>query len=59
MFAFDDHGAVGPDLVEPLGRILVHAARIHAGQRVLDIAGGTGIAAIPRRCSAPRWSPPT
>jgi ubiquinone/menaquinone biosynthesis C-methylase UbiE len=47
MFAFDDHGAVGPDLVEPLGRILVHAARIHAGQRVLDVAGGTGIAAIP------------
>jgi ubiquinone/menaquinone biosynthesis C-methylase UbiE len=25
----------------------VHAARIHAGQRVLDVAGGTGIAAIP------------
>ena len=25
----------------------MHAARIHAGQRVLDVAGGTGIAAIP------------
>ena len=46
MFAFDDHAAVGRDLLAPLGRILVHAARIHAGQRVLDVAGGAGFAAI-------------
>ena len=47
MLVVDDHAAVGRDLLAPLGRILVHAARIHAGQRVLDVAGGTGIAAIP------------
>ena len=47
MVVVDDHAAVGRDLLAPLGRILVHAARIQAGQRVLDAAGGTGIAAIP------------
>ena len=31
MSVVDDHAAVGRDLLAPLGRILVHAARIHAG----------------------------
>ena len=54
MLVVDDHSAVGRDLLEPLGRILVHAARIKAGNASLDVAGGTGIAAIP---GAPRCRP--
>lgn len=42
-----DYARVATDVVAPLGRDLVDACRITAGQRVLDVAAGAGNAAIP------------
>ncbi|MEV6344659.1 class I SAM-dependent methyltransferase [Actinoplanes sp. NPDC051851] len=47
MWASGDYPAVASELVAPLGPVLVEAARIGAGQSVLDVAAGTGNAAIP------------
>jgi SAM-dependent methyltransferase len=47
MWAAGDYPAVASELVAPLGPILVEAARIGPGQTVLDVAAGTGNAAIP------------
>ena len=47
MWAMGDYPAVASELVAPLGPILVEAAGIGPGQRVLDIAAGSGNAAIP------------
>ncbi len=41
-----DYAAIA-EVVEPLGRLLVGAAGIGPGARVLDVAAGTGNAAIP------------
>ena len=41
-----DYGAIAADLVSPLGPELVAAAGIGPGMRVLDVAAGTGNAAI-------------
>jgi ubiquinone/menaquinone biosynthesis C-methylase UbiE len=46
MWASGDYPAVAGDLVAPLGPILVQAAGIGAGQRVLDVAAGTGNASV-------------
>lgn len=46
MWASGDYPAVAADLVWPLGAKLVDAAGVNAGDRVLDIAAGTGSAAI-------------
>jgi SAM-dependent methyltransferase len=47
MWAFGDYPAVATDLVSSLGPILVDACQIRPGDRVLDVAAGTGNAAIP------------
>ena len=47
MWAFGDYPAVATDLVSELGPVLVGACGIRPGDRVLDVAAGTGNAAIP------------
>ncbi len=47
MWAFGDYPAVATELIPQLGPILVEAAGIAAGDRVLDVAAGSGNAAIP------------
>jgi SAM-dependent methyltransferase len=46
MWALGDYPAVAADLVGPLGPRVVDAARVGPSDRVLDIAAGTGNAAI-------------
>ena len=47
MWALGDYSAVVTDIVAPLGEILVEASDIRPGQRLLDVAAGTGSVAIP------------
>src|SRR5215469_11417679 len=47
MWAFGDYPAVATDLVSSLGPILVGACQVRPGDRVLDVAAGSGNAAIP------------
>lgn len=47
LWALGDYAAVAVDLVAPLGSELVAACGIRAQDRVLDVAAGTGNAAIP------------
>jgi SAM-dependent methyltransferase len=46
-WALGDYPALATDLVWDLGKILVEACGVRAGQRVLDVAAGSGNAAIP------------
>ena len=47
MWALGDYAAVANDIIPSLGPVLVAAAGIGPGQRVLDVAAGSGNAAIP------------
>ncbi|SDN11774.1 class I SAM-dependent methyltransferase [Streptomyces wuyuanensis] len=47
MWALGDYSAVADQLIPALGRTLVDACGIRPGTRVLDVAAGTGNAAIP------------
>ncbi|MGY1609465.1 MULTISPECIES: class I SAM-dependent methyltransferase [unclassified Geodermatophilus] len=47
MWALGDYPAVARDLIPELGRVLVDAAGVGRGDRVLDVAAGTGNVAIP------------
>ena len=47
MWALGDYDAVATDIVGDLGPILVKAAGFSSGHRVLDVAAGSGNAAIP------------
>lgn len=47
MWALGDYAALAGDLIPTLGPALVRACGVKAGDRVLDIAAGTGNAAIP------------
>jgi len=47
MWASGDYPAVVTDLVSPLGPVLAGACGIRPGDRVLDVAAGSGNAAIP------------
>ena len=47
MWASGDYPAIVADVVAPLGPVLVEATGIGAGDRVLDVAAGTGSVAIP------------
>lgn len=47
IWASGDYPRLAVDLVAPLGPVLVDAAGIKTGDRVLDVAAGTGNAAIP------------
>lgn len=47
MWALGDYPAVARELIPELGRVLVEALAVGPGQRVLDVAAGTGNASIP------------
>src|SRR6201995_1880248 len=47
MWRFGDYPAVVTDLVAPLGPVRAGAVGIRPGDRVLDVAAGSGNAAIP------------
>ena len=47
MWALGDYSAVAREIIPSLGPILVEAAGIAPGQRVLDVGAGAGNAAIP------------
>ncbi len=47
MWASGDYGAVAREVIPTLGASLVDACRVRPGDRVLDVAAGTGNAAIP------------
>jgi ubiquinone/menaquinone biosynthesis C-methylase UbiE len=47
LWAAGDYPAVAAELIPELGPELVRAAGVRAGQRVLDVAAGSGNAAIP------------
>ena len=47
MWAWGDYPRIVHDVVAPLGPVLVESAGVRAGQRVLDVAAGTGNAAVP------------
>jgi len=47
MWASGNYPAVVDQIVHPLGGILVEAVDVRPGQRVLDVAAGTGTSAIP------------
>ncbi|AGB22509.1 methylase involved in ubiquinone/menaquinone biosynthesis [Mycobacterium sp. JS623] len=47
MWASGDYPKLAVDLVAPLGPVLVQATSVARGDRVLDVAAGTGNAAIP------------
>ncbi len=51
MWALGDYPAVVDDVVSSLGPVLARACRVEPGQRVLDVAAGTGNAAIPAALS--------
>ena len=47
MWASGDYPKLAAELVAPLGPVLVEATGVDPGDRVLDVAAGTGNAAIP------------
>ncbi|HEY0636903.1 MAG TPA: methyltransferase domain-containing protein [Pseudonocardiaceae bacterium] len=47
MWALGDYSAVATELIPELGPVLVAAAGVRPGDRVLDVAAGTGNAAVP------------
>src|SRR5580693_7626062 len=47
LWALGDYTSVATDVVAPLGPMLVQASGIGAGDRVLDVAAGSGNVAIP------------
>jgi SAM-dependent methyltransferase len=47
MWALGDYPAVATDVIAPLGDVIVEACGIERGQHVVDIAAGSGNAAIP------------
>ena len=51
MWATGDYAKLAAELVAPLGPVLVEACGIGPGDRVLDVAAGTGNAAIPAASS--------
>lgn len=46
MWGLGDYPRVARELVSPLGEVLVDALHIRRGERVLDVAAGTGSAAV-------------
>jgi len=47
MWALGDYAAVAADVIPDLGPVLVQASGVRPGERVLDVAAGTGNASIP------------
>lgn len=51
MWALGDYPSVAAQIIPELGSLLVRASGVSAGERVLDVAAGTGNAAIPAALS--------
>ncbi|WP_155849567.1 class I SAM-dependent methyltransferase [Arthrobacter sp. H20] len=47
LWALGDYPALAADIIPGLGVVLVDAARVQPGDRVLDVAAGTGNASLP------------
>ena len=47
MWALGDYPAVATEVIPELGPVLVEASGVRAGDRVLDVAAGSGNAAVP------------
>ena len=47
MWAMGDYPAVASGVIDPLGEVLVDACGITAGEKVVDVAAGSGNAALP------------
>ena len=58
LWASGDYPAVAAELIPQLGPELVRACGVRPGQRVLDVAAGSGNAAIPAAARGRRSSPP-
>jgi SAM-dependent methyltransferase len=54
MWALGDYPAVASDVIPELGPVLVAASGVGAGDRVLDVAAGTGNAAVPAALTGAR-----
>lgn len=54
MWASGDYPAVATEVIAPLGPVLVEALGITAGQYVLDVAAGSGNAAVPAALAGAR-----
>ena len=58
MWALGDYSAVADEVVHGLGPVLVDASGVRTGDQVLDVAAGTGNAAIPAARRRAAWSSP-
>jgi SAM-dependent methyltransferase len=54
MWALGDYPAVAADVIPELGPVLVAASGVRAGDRVLDVAAGSGNAAVPAALTGAR-----
>lgn len=54
LWALGDYAAIAANIVRPLGPVLVDASGIGPGDRVLDVAAGTGNVAIPAAATGAR-----
>ncbi len=54
VWALGDYPAVAADVIPELGPVLVAASGVRAGDRVLDVAAGSGNAAVPAALSGAR-----
>lgn len=54
LWALGDYAEIAATIVRPLGPVLVEASGIGPGDRVLDVAAGTGNAAIPAAATGAR-----
>jgi SAM-dependent methyltransferase len=54
MWALGDYPAVATDVIAELGPVLVAASGVRAGDRVLDVAAGSGNAAVPAALAGAR-----
>src|SRR5262245_20239204 len=54
MWASGNYAVMAAELIPRLGATLVDAAKVSAGDRVLDVAAGTGNAAIPAALAGAR-----
>ncbi len=47
MWALGDYAAVASDVIDPLGEVLVDACGVRAGEKVVDVAAGSGNVSLP------------
>ena len=59
MWALGDYPALAAHIISDLGQVLTRACGVRPGDRVLDIAAGSGNAAIPAALAGPAWWPAT